>query len=264
MTSVFFFLSLVYLSLLGFSKLYKTIILKNNEDTLRNLEVFYGIFILIFFSNIINFIFPLQYFSFASLALGLFIFLYFVIKKRINLINFSSFFIILFFLIFISSHQNPNIDSEVYHLQIINKAHTQKIIFGFANLEEKYGMTSVWQVFLGLFNINIFNFRLVYFINLIPLAIFFNQAFIEIKKNNSNSKNFLILASSFILLFSIIHPFNNGIILNHLGSVEVDLLGGFLFILSIYIGLKLIENYNIADFNILFIELCKIFRDNLT
>ena len=253
MTFVFFFLSLVYLSLLGFSKLYKTIILKNNDNTLSNLEVFYGIFVLIFFSNIINLILPLKYFSYALLALGLFFFLYYVITKQINLTNFLSLFIILFFLIFISSHQSPNIDSEVYHLQIINKAYSQKIVFGFANLEEKYGMTSVWQIFLGLFYINILNFKIVYFINLIPLAIFFNQAFIEINKKNSNSKNFLILASSFILLFSIIHPSNNGIILNHLGSVEVDLLCGFLFILSIYVGFKLIENYNLSDFHILFI-----------
>lgn len=253
MTFVFFFLFVIYLSFLGYSKLYKTVILKNYDKTLSNLEVFYGVFILVCFSNIINFIFPLKYFSLASIILGLVIFFYYVIKKQIYLKNFFSFLFILFFLIFISSHQNPNIDSEVYHLQIINKAYTQKIVFGFAHLDEKYGMTSVWQIFLGMFNINILGFKLVYFINLIPLAIFFNQSFLEINQNNKLSKNFLVFAGSFILLFSVIHPSNNGIILNHLGSVEVDLLGGFLFILIIYIGFKLIENYNVNDFHILFI-----------
>ena len=68
-------------------------------------------------------------------------------SKNLKIINLGSFLVILFIIIFITYHHWPNIDTEVYHLQIINKTYSEKIIFGLANIEEKYGMNSVWQIF---------------------------------------------------------------------------------------------------------------------
>lgn len=253
MIFVFFSLCLIYISIIGYSKLYKFIFIKNDNNTFENLDIFYGFLVLICISTLINFFLPLKYFSIILIIGGILILIYFLYKKKIILNHSLSFIFILFFLIFLSSHQSPNIDSEVYHLQILNKAFTQKVIFGIANIEEKYGMVSLWQIFLALFNHEILDFKIVYFVNLILFSVFFNEAYIQLHEKNKLSKIFLILAASFILIFSLIHPFNNGIILNHLGSVEVDLLGGFLFILCIYLGLRLLENYSFSEFNILFI-----------
>lgn len=253
MIFVYISLCLIYFSIIGYSRLFKVVIFKDKSEIFENLDIFYGLLIIIFFSNLINFFLPLKYFSYTLIICGIIISIYFFCFKKIKVKNLSSFLLIVFFLVYISSHQSPNIDSEVYHLQIINKAFTQKIIFGIANVEEKYGMVSIWQIFLALFNYEIYNFKIIYYVNLIIFSVFFNEAYIQIYKKNKLSKIFLILAASFILVFSLIHPFNNGIILNHLGSVEVDLLGGFLFILCIYLGLSLLENYSFNKFNILFI-----------
>tara|TARA_B100001057_G_C22861123_1_gene954526 strand:- start:1680 stop:3263 length:1584 start_codon:yes stop_codon:yes gene_type:complete len=237
----------------GYSKIFKYFVLKEKDKNFYNLEIFYGFFLLIFLSLFINFFTALKNVQLLIFLIGGIAFTGFLLMKNIKIKNLVSFLTILLIIIFVSHHHWPNIDTEVYHLQIINKTFNEKIIFGLANIEEKYGMNSVWQIFLSLFNSEIVGVKILYLINIFPIAIFFNQYYIEIKSNKSLSKYFLLLSSLFIITFSIIHPANNGIILNHLGSTEVDLLGGFLFIIVIYIGLKLLENFDKNLFNLLFV-----------
>ena len=253
MLNSYFLLLLIYFSLSGYSILTKVIIFKKIEKNFENLDVFYGFLFLILLTLFLNFIIPIKYISIPTIILGLILTLFFLIKKKIIFKDIRSFVLILLSIIFITHHHWPNIDTEVYHLQIINKVYHEKIIFGFANIEEKYGMNSVWQIFLSLFNIKILNTNLLYIINILPISIFFNQCFLEVKEKNCLSKSFLILCSFFILTFSLIHPTNNGIILNHIGSTEVDLLCGFLFILNVYLGIKIYYKYNENYFNLLFV-----------
>ena len=215
MLNSYFLLLLIYFSLSGYSILTKVIIFKKIEKNFENLDVFYGFLFLILLTLFLNFIIPIKYISIPTIILGLILTLFFLIKKKIIFKDIRSFVLILLSIIFITHHHWPNIDTEVYHLQIINKVYHEKIIFGFANIEEKYGMNSVWQIFLSLFNIKILNTNLLYIINILPISIFFNQCFLEVKEKNCLSKSFLILCSFFILTFSLIHPTNNGIILNH-------------------------------------------------
>ena len=243
----------IYFCIIGYSKIFKYFFLKEKDKKFYNLDIFYGFFLLIFFSLFFNFFIALKYIQIILFFIGIILFFGFLFSKNLKIINLGSFLVILFIIIFITYHHWPNIDTEVYHLQIINKTYSEKIIFGLANIEEKYGMNSVWQIFLSLFNIEIMGTKILYLINILPITIFFNQYFIAINSDKNLSKYFLILSSLFIIIFSIIHPANNGIILNHLGSTEVDLLGGFLFILAIYIGLKLIEDFDKNHFNLLFI-----------
>lgn len=243
----------IYFCLVGYSKIFKYFFLEEKDKNFNNLDIFYGLLILIFFSLFINFFLPLKYTQILLFLIGIIAFLSFFFSNNLRINNLSSFITILLIIVFITHHHWPSIDTEVYHLQIINKIYNEKIIFGLVNIEEKYGMNSVWQIFLSLFNIQIMGTKILYLINILPITIFFNQYFIEIKSEKNFSKYFLILSSLFIIIFSIIHPANNGIILNHLGSAEVDLLGGFLFIISIYIGLKLIETFDENNFNLLFI-----------
>ena len=154
MLNSYFLLLLIYFSLSGYSILTKVIIFKKIEKNFENLDVFYGFLFLILLTLFLNFIIPIKYISIPTIILGLILTLFFLIKKKIIFKDIRSFVLILLSIIFITHHHWPNIDTEVYHLQIINKVYHEKIIFGFANIEEKYGMNSVWQIFLSLFNIS--------------------------------------------------------------------------------------------------------------
>ena len=55
----------------------------------------------------------------------------------------------------------------------------------------------------------------------------------NVDESCSLSGLFLFLSVSYLTLFSYLHPFNNGIILNHLGNPEVDIAAMVLFFFSI-------------------------------
>jgi hypothetical protein len=69
----------------------------------------------------------------------------------------------------------------------------------------------------------------------------FSEA-LNVRKKLSLSNLSLFLASCYLIFFSFIHPFKNGIIFNHLGNPEVDTMGMTFFILATFIFLKYIEN----------------------
>ena len=134
----------------------------------------------------------------------------------------------------------------MYHLQIIKWIKNYKATFGLSNLEIRYGMNASWHSFISLMDINYNSFSIKYYLNSIVLALLINEITVQniVKKSNV----FLFLTVSYLLFFSYIHPFKNGIILNHLGNPEIDIISNIFFILIIYIFFKLDEN-NYSDLN---------------
>ena len=108
-------------------------------------------------------------------------------------------------------------------------------------------MPSLWHQFLSLFNYEIFSFNPVYLVSIIIFSLFFNQAINE--KNFVNvSSLYILFVNLFLFFFAIIHPFQDGIIFNHLGSPESDIIGIVFFSFSFYFFLKILEKNNIIDF----------------
>jgi hypothetical protein len=114
-----------------------------------------------------------------------------------------------------------------------------KISLGLINLEIRLGMNSSWHSFLALMNIDFKTWSAKYYISNILIAVITVQVISQ--KTLSLSGLFLFLSVSYLILFSYLHPFNNGIILNHLGNPEVDIAAMVLFFFSIYLFLKLVE-----------------------
>ncbi|MDC6479630.1 hypothetical protein PQY92_01970 [Candidatus Pelagibacter sp.] len=240
----FFLLSV----LIGYSFAFNRFINPNKTD-IYNLDILYGLFILIFISLFLNFFFPLKLFFYLVTIIG---FLFFVegwIKKKIK-IKLYIHFLILFSLILVTYRHGDNVDSPMYHLQIIKWLQNEKIFFGLSNLEIRFGSNSLWFSLFSLLKFKINNFNSIYTFNLIPFSILFYQVF---NKENKLSYTFITLTISFILLFSFLHPFLNGVILNHLHNTEVDTVGMVFFILSFYLFLKFIENASIQNLRILII-----------
>lgn len=220
-----------------------------NKTEIHNLDILYGLFILIITSLILNFFLPLKFFFYLVVIVGFCFFIEALIKKKIK-INFYIHFIILFSLIFIIYTHGDNADSPMYHLQIIKWRHTEKIVFGLSNLEMRFGSNSLWFGMFSLLQFKFNNFNSIYTLNLIPFSVLFYQVF---KKENKLSYVLIILTISFILLFSFLHPAKNGVILHQLHNTEIDTVGMVFFILSFYLFLRFLENDEIKNLRILII-----------
>ena len=232
--------------LTGFSFAFKNFI-NQKEVEIYNLDILYGFFLLIFSSLFLNFFFPLKYFLFIIIIIGTFFFIKGAIKKKIK-INLFYHFVILFSFTFIIYKNGFNVDTPMYHLQIIKWLNSEKIIFGLSNLEIRFGSNSLWFNIISLLQFKYKNFNSIYTFNLIPFSILIYQL-VNTKKKLSYI--FLALSTSFILLFSLLHPFLNGVILNHLNNTEVDTVGMVFFILTFFLFLKYFENENIENLRLL-------------
>lgn len=227
---------LVLLSIFGYSAVFK-IFLNQKNIYIYNIDALYGIFLIFLISTLINFFFPLIYFSFPVCLLGIVFFINYNLKKKIK-INFYIHFLFLFFLSFISFSNGENIDSPMYHFQIIKWASLEKIIFGMTNIEIRFGINSMWFNLLSLFSFELNNFKSVLILNFIPFTIFFYEIYSYKKKIFSFSNMFLVLCFLFLIIFSYLHPFNNGVILNHLTNPEIDTIAAVFFMLTFYIFFK--------------------------
>lgn len=246
------FLSILLLSfcILGYAFFFKVIVLQKKEK-IFNIDFVYGLFILVLISIFINFFSPLKYFFIPFILFGIFFFTLLIYKKKNNL-NFLTLFIISFLILFISHGNGITYDSQLYHLQTIQLSSNNRLIFGIANLQPHYGMNSSWHAFLSLISYKFNEINLIYLANLCVLSFCVNEIFS--KKNSDKaeiSHIFLILSILYIFTYSFFHPYNNGTILNLLGSPDVDFTAMILYILSIYFFTLLIEEKKIEDFNLL-------------
>ena len=241
-----FFNFFLLISIIGYSYLYKKIFKKDNTN-ISNLDILYGLLVLLFLSLTINFFFPLKYFFFIITFIGLFYFALGFYKKKISLNLFIHFFII-FCYVFIVYDHGDNVDSPMYHLQIIKWLYNEKIVLGLTNLEIRFGSNSLWFNFLSLFQFSYNNFNSIYIINILPFSILTYEIF---NYRNRISYIFLTFSLSFLFFFSFLHPFKNGVILNHLHNPELDTVAMVFFIFSFYLFLKFFEKRNLESLNLL-------------
>ena len=242
------------IAFLGYSILLKRFLFysKNNYEYFNDYDIFFGIalvFVIIFLFNIFL---PLIYFTELFFIIGVLLFMF--LKKHIEFNNkIFSFFIILFALVFITYDTQTVYDTKLYHLQILNWSSFYKLNFGLANLEIRFGTNSFWQFVLSIFNNPRYDVQLLYIFNCIPVSILINQFYISKSKEINLSFIYIFSCLNFILIFSIIHSDLNGLILNSLRSPEVDTVGMFFLIFSIYFFLKYFENFKHKDYIYCFI-----------
>lgn len=244
MLLIFFFLSLVTFIIIGFSYIFKIFFINLGQyrtNFIINSDFIYGIFFLSLLVGVLHLFLPVKYISPVIFVIGIFFFIFVLIKKKIK-INFLRYLSILFFLLFISFNNQLVYDSQLYHLQVIRMYTDYKVIFGISNLEERYGMSSTWHLLLSIFNYRIFNVQLVNFFNCIIYSFIVNDFFSESLKKISKSTFFLAVSVFIVFLYSLVHPFGNGTILNNFGSPEVDIIIAFFYIYSFYLFLRFFES----------------------
>jgi len=225
------------LSILGYAAIYKQIIYLKSEK-LQNIDFIYGLIFIYFISQIFHFFSPLKYFVNIILVLGLIYFiLYFYFKKiSFSLINF---FFVLLLVTFFTYYTNDNVDGPLYHLQILSWLQDYKLTFGIANLENRFGSNYPWHSIIAILSYENGSFSNKHYI--ISLILVFIVYEVVSNKKNLLSNLFLFSSLSYLFLFSLIHPFNYGTILNHFGNTEKDIFNMLIFFFSIFIFLRIIE-----------------------
>lgn len=179
---------LILLALFGYSLLIKSFLLKNHKNIIHNIDIFYGFLLLIFLSLYLNFFFPLKIFSVVIILIGFLLFLYGLYKK-VYKINLFIYFLIVFLTTFISFYNSSNIDSPMYHLQILNWINIHKISFGLTNLEIRFGSNSSWHSFLGLMDIGINTIRSKFYLSSLLFSIAIYEV-IRVKKKYTQATFF--------------------------------------------------------------------------
>ena len=135
-------------------------------------------------------------------------------------------------------------------MQIIKWIQNEKVVFGLSNLEIRYGINSIWFNFLALFSFKYGSFNTNYIINFIPFSILFSEVLLSKKRFVNFSYLLIFSISSFLIFYSYLHPYLNGIILNHLRNPELDTVGMIFFFLTFYLFLSFLEKKNIDNFRL--------------
>ena len=230
----------ILLVIFGYSFFFKKIIFgKKFKILIENFDILYGLVLLIFISLFLNFFFPLIIFKEIILLFGFLIFIYGFSKKVFNL-NFLLYFFIIFLVTFVAFYNGMNIDSPMYHLQVIKWLTNHKIGLGLTNLEIRLGFNSSWHSLVALLDLNIKDFSTKYYLNSLILSFAIYEV-IRLKTKINFSDIFLFLVICYLILFSYLHPYQNGVILNHLGNPERDIVGMIFFFLIIFFFLRSIE-----------------------
>jgi len=240
---------LIVIIIIGYSYIFKNF-LNKQDNKIYNLDLLYGLFFLFLLSLILNFILPLNFFFYLITTIGFFSFLFCFYRKKMK-VNLFYYFFIVFIFIFIIYSNGENIDSPMYHYQIIKWLYNYKITLGLANLEIRFGDNSLWFNFLSLFQFKLKEFNSIHSLNIIPFAILTYEIF---KQKKTLSYLFLTLSLSFLFFYSFLHPFNNGTILNHLHNPEVDTVAMIFFFTSFYLMLKFFEEKKREIFNLLILS----------
>ena len=247
---------LIIFSIFGYSYLFKTIFFRDKNIFITNLDFFYGLILLYLISLLLHFFAPLAIYSEFIILIGLILSFYSFFKNKLK-ISILRYLIIIFIFSFIAYYGKNNVDSPLYHLQIIKWLTEYKLVFGLANLEWRLGVNYPWYSLISLLNIDFFKYSNKYYVSLIFFAFLFYET---LNKNKIlKSSIFLSLVFSYLFIYSLIHPYHYGVVLNHIGNPEKDLFNMLLFISLIYTYLRITELKNLSDQNnlisILFIVL---------
>ena len=237
---------LIIFSIFGYSYLFKTIFFRDKNIFITNLDFFYGLILLYLISLLLHFFAPLAIYSEFIILIGLILSFYSFFKNKLK-ISILRYLIIIFIFSFIAYYGKNNVDSPLYHLQIIKWLTEYKLVFGLANLEWRLGVNYPWYSLISLLNIDFFKYSNKYYVSLIFFAFLFYET---LNKNKIlKSSIFLSLAFSYLFIYSLIHPYHYGVVLNHIGNPEKDLFNMLLFISLIYTYLRITELKNLSDQN---------------
>ena len=246
-----FLLIIFLISVYGVSIIFNKLFFLNPKKTL--LEYFFsGTYIIILISLIFNFFFPLKFLSYLIVIVGIILFC-----KNLKNLNFNFFglLLIISILYYISLSNGLAVDSKVYHLQLIEKFSSNKIIFGFSNLDFKYGNVSIWHLMLSTFYYDLNEIKIINYINITLFSILIYECFRKINDIKIESL-FLIFSVFYLILYSVIHPSGNGTILTLLGSPDADFPGMILFIISVYFYLLSFQNLRIKNYLLIVSTIC--------
>lgn len=226
------------LVIISYSQQFKYLFLNKSESNLKfkTNDFIYGIFFLTVISYVLNFLFPLKYFSLIIFIYGIVSFFYIILKKKILIqINLKSLFLIIFILIIVSLNNDLLYDSKLYHYQILKYNHEQTVTFGIVNIDPRLAFSSSWHQFISIFG---FNNVLVSNLNLILYSFVLNIIFDKKFFIKKISKIFIFCSLGLISFYSLIHPKINGTIFMSIGSPEVDIVGMLMLIYSLYLFLE--------------------------
>ena len=120
-----FFNFFIITIIIGYSYIFKSY-LKKEDNQIQNLDLLYGLFILIFLSLVLNFILPLNFYFYSIVIIGFSSFMFCIYKKKMK-INLFYYLLIIFAFIFIIYLHGENADSPMYHHQIIKWMNNYKI-----------------------------------------------------------------------------------------------------------------------------------------
>ena len=161
---------LILLSIFGYTFIFKKIIKKDSFYSVNNYDFFYGLFIIVLLSIFINFFAPLKFFSIPAVIIGLLLFFY---GKKIEIynVNFIFYLIIIPIVSFFSYFNGSNVDSPMYHLQVLKWISEHKISLGLINLEMRLGNNSSWHSVLALMDISFKTWSTKYYLSNILIAV---------------------------------------------------------------------------------------------
>ena len=221
---------LLSLSISGYGRLINLSVKKNFF-----LDIFLGFILITFLITIIHFFFKLN--LFISIFIFIFGILFFFYKKKISSLRFIKvaniyYLIIILLLVPIFLSQKYHEDFGYYHLPYAIGFIEEKIIFGFANIDQSYVYNSIWLNLYSIFFLTDKNFDFLtlpsFLIYLCLILFSFHQ--ILSKNEKSNSDYFLLtILFYFILKFTRISEFG------------VDLPASIFSVLTIYYFIKFSE-----------------------
>ncbi len=221
---------LLSLSISGYGRLINLSVKKNFF-----LDIFLGFILITFLITIIHFFFKLN--LFISIFIFIFGILFFFYKKKISSLRFIKvaniyYLIIILLLVPIFLSQKYHEDFGYYHLPYAIGFIEEKIIFGFANIDQSFVYNSIWLNLYSIFFLTDKNFDFLtlpsFLIYLCLILFSFHQ--ILSKNEKSNSDYFLLtILFYFILKFTRISEFG------------VDLPASIFSVLTIYYFIKFSE-----------------------
>jgi len=242
----FLLIFLIYICVITYSLTVKQFLFKSSINNIVASDLGYGFSFLIIIAFLVNILLPLNSLIFPLIFISFFLFLYnfSFFKKHFK---FEIFLIILILTLLIEINPLAG-DTPFYHLQIIKWYSDNSLVFGIANLENRFGIVSGWHHLLSIFNHEIFKINLLYLLNSIPLIILIKLTYEEALTDiNKIHQIFLLSVTSFLLVYSFIHPSLNGTIFNSIGSADADSSGMYFYILSFYFFLKSLNTRNINN-----------------
>ena len=240
MIIAFFFNIITYCVIVGFSYVFLKFVLGKKNFFISNLDIFFGLLLLFICSNLISIFVSINKIQYFIILIGVYYF-FVAYKNKIIRVNFLSLFILILIFTFISFYTGSNVDSPMYHLQILKWLIYHKTIFGISNLEIRFGTNSSWHTLIAILNIDFLKYTSKHYLSAVIFAISFNEIYSQKQKFIKFSNLYLHISFIILILYSLLHPAHNGMILNHLGNPELDLVPMLFFILSIYV---LINFYN--------------------